>query len=158
MADPKPEEKKPEEKPTPPAAPHAKEKAAQAPKQEGKPMPLPMQDVIGTPQEQIVRNWNAQAKAGIIFQCKETGCYHPLIPVRDANNQPVVYSTRYRGKGGKELVKTEFVMTCTYHPDHGSTITLPPGTVVLKEGQRLTSVVGFRMPAPTKEGDDLDMT
>lgn len=158
---------------TPVIAPvHTKEEAQKAPEKkpdekQAKPpvkdeaktprisLPLPMEELLGTPQEQTVRNWNKQARDGIIFQCKEGGCYYPLVPLRDANNQPVVFNTKYKSKNGKELVKTEFVLTCTYHPEHGSTITLPSNLVVLKDGQRISSVVGFRMGAPAKDGDDL---
>lgn len=145
MADPKPPEvaKPPEVKPS-------KEK-------ESKPLPLPIHDVLGTPQEAVARNWNAQAKAGIIHQCREEGCYFPLNPLRDTNRNPVGFKNEVKTRNGKVLVEMFTVMTCSYHPDHGSNIVLPKGVSVHIGPDRVTSVTGFKVKTQAAKDDDLDV-
>lgn len=139
--------------PKPPDAPPKESK----PVKESKPLPLPIHEVLGTPQEAVVRNWNAQAKAGIIHQCREEGCYFPLVPLRDTNRNPVGFRNEIKTKNGKVLVEMFTVMTCSYHPEHGSTISIPKGVSVHVGPDRVTSVVGFKVKTQAAKDDDLDV-
>lgn len=75
-------------------------------------LPLPISQIKGTPQEQIVRNWKEQARRGIVFICEVPGCYYPCNYVLD-------------NQGRRLIEKTDdgdaYVMRCSYDPEaHGS--------------------------------------
>lgn len=110
-------------------------------------LPMPMKKLKGTPQEAVARNWLEQEKRGLIYLCKESGCYHPLIHVKDVNNRIVVKT---------ENDDTRFVMTCTWDPDHGSKILLADGYRVNVNGKDSGGSVNGQLVKPFKKNDDLD--
>lgn len=118
----KPEEKK-TEAPAPGAAPAAPAKPAEDVKPQEVPLsyPPPKEKMIGTAQEQVLRNWNSQAKDGRLQLCADEQCYYPVVVLRkdEHANEPIVRQTA-KGRA--------VVGVCTWDPRHcgGEQLMYPP--------------------------------
>jgi hypothetical protein len=88
-------------------------------------LPKPIDEIMGTPQEEVVRIHARQARQHQIQICDVEGCYAPLNPVRDPanDNNPRVVTEEMEG----EQIKIGVLGLCSWAGKvHGEQVIKPP--------------------------------